>query len=795
MAKSEDYQTWFSGVCLEGEAVSNYVLDGCEDNPGSLALKGLAPVTIFVGANNSGKSRLLRELFSMPDAAEISLESESGIDYDAQIKKILPGINNRGEWDLASLFQNDALAAYQSRSRKPWLHKDDLAFIANLRQHQINAMRRIDDQLRQINLSDISSHRQLKSRLSRWQQSVTTILTECGFLKRLPVWSGPRRCYIPIMRGMRPPTSRVKSATFIYNEKDCYWARTVNDYFSSLISEVAENRGVSLSNPKLSVFTGLSLYSEIQRRLLSAEQEQRQSIINYQNFLSQEFFGGQSVLLIPALVSEDGSPNDVVYIRIGNEQERRIHDLGDGMQGLIVTTFPIVTETKPGSLFFIEEPDLCMHPSLQRSFLDTLKSYSRKMGHQFFLTTHSNHILDLAGDSDLISVLIFSQINGAHVTFLEANEMKEGQAESVEKRRPVFRIRSAKSKDREILSQLGVRPSSTFMANSTIWVEGISDACYLRAFMECFLYYLEIRGGAHWGETVIRLRQYKEDNHYSFVEYNGSNLEHFSFDDESPDAQSGIPVDTGLADSQRSTTHSPSLCAEAIVIADGDTSTKRDRMERFRNQLKDRLIVLPGKEVENLIPEKFVKQQVGYDHASPKSGNIKPELVDKISYYKYARTNNSQSQYIGLGEYLGDHLGIAKYSGSSSGTLPDYYKKKWRSVNAGIPGKMHDYINTARLAGTPVHDAQESATTGLPPFLNADMIWLCICIYAHITKYNHDKTEEQQLLDFKAFIREKNAQDAEGERLVWPIHNSASARVEPSCLISQFNESRVSGRQ
>lgn len=798
MVRSEDYRAWFSGVCLEGEAASNYTLDGCENNQDSLALRGLAPVTIFVGANNSGKSRLLRELFSMSDAAEISLESESGIDYDAQIKKILPGIDNRDDWDLASFFENDAVAEYRSRSRKPWLHKDDLTFIANLRQHQIDAVSRVDDQLRQLNSSDITASRQLnnhKSRLSEWQQSVAALLTECGLLKRLPGWRGPQRCYIPILRGMRPPSSSVEKATLIHNQKDCYWERTVNDYFSSLLSEDAENRGVSLSNPKLSVFTGLSLYSEIQRRLLSAEQEQRESIVNYQDFLSQEFFSGQSVLLIPALVSEDGSPNDVVYIRIGNEQERRIHDLGDGMQSLIVTTFPIVTETKPGSLFFIEEPDLCMHPSLQRSFLDTLKSYSRKMGHQFFITTHSNHMLDLVGDSDLVSVLIFSQYNGTDSAFLEASGMIEGQEESAEQRRPSFRIRSAKTKDREILSQLGVRPSSTFLANSTIWVEGISDASYLRAFMECFLYYLETSGGAPWRETAIRLRQYKEDNHYSFVEYNGSNLEHFSFDEEWPDFQSDISVDSGLADSQRSTTHSPSLCAEAIVIADGDISTKRDRVERFGNQLKHRLIVLPGKEVENLIPEEFVKQQVRCDHASPGSDNIEPELVDGISYHNYARGNSGSSQYIGLGEYLGGHLGIAKYSGSSSGTLPDYYKRKWRSVNAGIPGKMRDYVNAARLAGTPVRDAHESPINRLPSFLNADMIWLCICIYAHVAKCNHDKTEQEQLMDFKAFVREKNAPAAEGEGLVWPIQNSASAQIEPSCLIGQFNESRASGRE
>jgi len=102
--------------------------------------------------------------------------------------------------------------------------------------------------------------------------------------------------------------------------------------------------------------------------------------------------------------------NDVVHIKIGDNEERPIYDLGDGMQSLIICTYPIVTETEPGSLFFLEEPDLCMHPSLQRTFLEVLKTYHRKMGHQFFITTHSNHLLDLLEDNELVSIFSFSEI-------------------------------------------------------------------------------------------------------------------------------------------------------------------------------------------------------------------------------------------------------------------------------------------------------------------------------------------------------------------------------------------------
>ena len=62
---------WFSGIRLEGEVAGQYEIErsGSKQKQqnytkaGLLELDGLAPITIFVGANNSGKSRLMRELF------------------------------------------------------------------------------------------------------------------------------------------------------------------------------------------------------------------------------------------------------------------------------------------------------------------------------------------------------------------------------------------------------------------------------------------------------------------------------------------------------------------------------------------------------------------------------------------------------------------------------------------------------------------------------------------------------------------------------------------------------------
>ena len=76
---------WFSGLCLEGEVAEQYEMEcpGSQQEhqeptkAGMLELDGLAPITIFVGANNTGKSRLMRELFGLEYAVRTKLRHRS----------------------------------------------------------------------------------------------------------------------------------------------------------------------------------------------------------------------------------------------------------------------------------------------------------------------------------------------------------------------------------------------------------------------------------------------------------------------------------------------------------------------------------------------------------------------------------------------------------------------------------------------------------------------------------------------------------------------------------------------
>jgi Predicted ATP-dependent endonuclease of the OLD family len=223
--------------------------------------------------------------------------------------------------------------------------------------------------------------------------------------------------------------------------------------------------------------------------------------------------------------------------------------------------------TKEKTFFFIEEPEMYLHPGLQRKIL---QFYDSLRQHTFFLTTHSNHFLDITIDFKNVSIFTFNKI-------LDDSENDEKE--------PNFTFEAVDSGCQSSLELLGVRNSSVFLVNATIWVEGITDRWYLRKMLNSYMDYLEEKG-----ELELRL---EEDTHYSFVEYGGANITHWSFLDyeEKP-----IEVER--------------LCGKAIVIIDGDGEKRERRKDDLQNALGERLIPLPCREIENLLPYKILKEVV-----------------------------------------------------------------------------------------------------------------------------------------------------------------------------------------
>jgi hypothetical protein len=506
------------------------------------SLKPISSINIFVGSNNSGKSRFMRLLSAQAEYQAVLGE----IDLDQinlQIESILGQLKDaltRNGFREANGFSNQLIDGLLPLPRS-----------LNLKTDSYNKLR--DTFTKWSDFTDISSWSSLSGRggsnipdrnRTDLRDTIRAKSTEAlHVLEKVPIHSdvtSPQRVYIPVLRGLRP----IDTA-----HTDLYAERTKADYFS-----------LEPTNTNPGVFTGLSLYQQLTDMLLGDNSE-RKIISDYQNFISKTLFENRPIALIPSPRTK------AVVVKIGNEKEQPIFHLGDGIQSAIILSFlPYIT--KEPTFFFIEEPEMYLHPGLQRKVISFFASLNR---HTFFLTTHSNHFLDLTIDIKNVSIFTFRKVS------LRDDEGDE--------QTPNFTIEAVDSGNHSSLELLGVRNSSVFLVNATIWVEGITDRWYLRTMLNSYMDYL-----SQIGPLTLKI---EEDVHYSFVEYGGANITHWSFleYEEHP-----IEIDR--------------LCAKALVVIDKDGATKLHRKEALSNILGDRLILLAGREVENLLPYNVIKEVV-----------------------------------------------------------------------------------------------------------------------------------------------------------------------------------------
>ncbi|WP_076407727.1 ATP-binding protein [Shewanella sp. UCD-KL12] len=483
--------------------------------PDHWELTNLKQINCFIGPNNSGKSRKIREIFtSNIDQWIIDTYSQPTVD-------ILVRANEK---------INSPTGLRTIRQQANTVDTSKLTGAIN------NAI----ENKPPIGLHALGGYLYSKSKGSRSQDSHINLLTSWILSEpnkpmqdvlEIPNQFKKTRwltCYIPTLRGLRNLPHQTD------NNVDLLKERTVLDYFKQ-----TNKLGV--------IFTGHSLYQDLVKHLLGTH-EQRQKVQKYEKYLSTRFFSGQEISLVPMV------EKDVVYFKEGDKPERPIYDLGDGIQSIIILTFPVFMAEKP-TMFFIEEPEHFLHAGLQRTLIETLSLHD---DHMFFLTTHSNNILDIAQERDDISIQHVSQKE--QKTAVQATKEYE-----------------------DLLNSLGVRASSVLLANCSIWVEGVTDKLYLRAYLKKYIEELEESGDQDRAE---RLTSYHENLHYVFTEYQGSNITHWAFDSEGSDTQ----------------TPAKRLNKNILLIADADIDDKGDRVEKLQQALGEGFYLLTWKEIENYIP-------------------------------------------------------------------------------------------------------------------------------------------------------------------------------------------------
>ncbi len=150
-------------------------------------------------------------------------------------------------------------------------------------------------------------------------------------------------------------------------------------------------------------------------------------------------------------------------------------------------------ENKDSYVFAFEELENNLHPSLQRRLYNYIIEYSKKHSAYFFITTHSNIVIDIFGANENAQIIHVENdgVRSRTTTVLSSKETKH------------------------ILHDLGIKASDLLQCNGVIWVEGPSDRNYINKWLE------------------ILAPDLKEGLHYSIMFYGGRLLANLSFDSES----------------------------------------------------------------------------------------------------------------------------------------------------------------------------------------------------------------------------------------------------------------------
>lgn len=433
-------------------------------------LENLSKINIFVGANNSGKSRFMRSLFYDENHKMEFVPDDELFDYYNEQLEIFSSPENSPTQFSPTLERNAYIEIKRALKHIEFIEESKTPLLDLIRVY-------MNDEYPLVTVRKVSKEK---------DALFDKFFGELEFDENLFKYDF-HKIYIPSLRGLVPLISK----KYLIEEKsiDVYADRIKQDYFngsSDIQADVVDflmNSDINTSN---AIISGLNFYEYVRNYLLG-DLEQREMIRKYEMYLSETFFDNKKVVLIPKVNDE------VLTVRI-DEEEFKIYDLGEGIQSIILITLPLFLylekskEENTNVLVFIEEPEVGLHPRLQRILIETLLD-ERFENYQFFFTTHSNHFIDMTLADEDISVYLFDK-----------------QKSNEETSTPKFNIEKVKTDYWNVMNKLGAMPSSVLMSNYIILVEGVTD-------MNHFQLYLDL----YQKQLSKEMPRFKNGIHYSFL--------------------------------------------------------------------------------------------------------------------------------------------------------------------------------------------------------------------------------------------------------------------------------------
>ena len=82
------------------------------------------------------------------------------------------------------------------------------------------------------------------------------------------------------------------------------------------------------------------------------------------------------------------SPNGIV-LKDENNVDVPLNGLSSGEQHLLILFYHLIFQAKPGSVIFIDEPEMSMHPAWLERMLSDFKTVAQMNEFQIIFATHS----------------------------------------------------------------------------------------------------------------------------------------------------------------------------------------------------------------------------------------------------------------------------------------------------------------------------------------------------------------------------------------------------------------------
>lgn len=230
---------------------------------------------------------------------------------------------------------------------------------------------------------------------------------------------------------------------------------------------------------------------------------------------------------------------------------------GTGIHQLIILAIAVLSEDN--AIFGIEEPEIHLHPVLQRRFLEFLKTETTN---RYVITTHSPTLIAPAEDVDVIHLRMERGVTIPTRVETDAQTL-------------------------EALEDLGIQPSDLLQANAVVWVEGPSDRIYLNRWME------------------LLAPDLKEGIDYTVMFYGGRLLSHLSVERKVDEEEAGRVIQL-LRINQRS-----------AIVMDSDRGGSKDTVNATKERIAKECAengqhawITDGREIENYLSARCVDESL-----------------------------------------------------------------------------------------------------------------------------------------------------------------------------------------